>query len=135
MTIVETNIASLAAKIYARKDWHKLTSDEQALVEMLEEGKYLLPAKNGFVGAQTTPNEKGFIIHLRPDAVIFQDSLPDGAVYDPTQRTLRSETGTLRKDSPEKFEGRVQGGSFWIRSTMVDTITDLEGNIIHLGAA
>ena len=50
-------LAILAAKTLAGKDWHRLTTDEKALVAKLQERKYLTVNSpvNGFVGkvAQT----------------------------------------------------------------------------------
>lgn len=40
------------AKIYAGKDWHKLSANEKEVVKILEEGGYILPNSpaDGFVG-------------------------------------------------------------------------------------
>jgi len=48
-------IAKCVASIYAGKDWHKLSVEEQNLVVLLEKANYLKPNSpaNGFVGKTT----------------------------------------------------------------------------------
>ncbi len=45
-------ICRLVARIYAGKDWHKLTLNEERLGKMLEENGFIIPnnPENGFVG-------------------------------------------------------------------------------------
>lgn len=52
MNGIEKVICKTAAEIYAGKDWHRLLRKEVILVELLEEGGYIIPDKpaNGFVG-------------------------------------------------------------------------------------
>jgi len=48
----EKEICKRLALVYADRDWHKLTTQEELLVRLLEIGGYTLPNKpaNGFVG-------------------------------------------------------------------------------------
>lgn len=49
-------ICKKVAKIYAGKDWHKLSTEERDLVELLEKYGHILPINppNGFVGKVCT---------------------------------------------------------------------------------
>lgn len=44
------NFVYLVAKVFAGKDWHSLSEDEQTIVEILVNVGFLEPSKNGFVG-------------------------------------------------------------------------------------
>lgn len=56
---MEDEIALLVASIYAGKDWHKLSEDEQKLVALLEKQGHLIPNNptNGFVGRVPKSNQ------------------------------------------------------------------------------
>lgn len=73
-------------------------------------------------------DKEGFVIYLTPDAVIFQERLPQGLVHDPEKRTLSSENGNVGR-SIGGLSGNVEGGPFSIGNRMVIKITDLEGNL------
>ena len=49
---MEKEICKKVSEIYAGRNWHKLSPDEKALVEMLRRGGYIIPndPPNGFVG-------------------------------------------------------------------------------------
>jgi len=49
---MEKEICKKVAKIYADRNWHELSSEEQDLVKLLEKGGYITPNNpaNGFVG-------------------------------------------------------------------------------------
>ncbi len=49
---MERIICEKVAMIYAGRDWHKLSTAERELVELLEKGGYITPKKpaDGFVG-------------------------------------------------------------------------------------
>lgn len=44
------DIEDLAARIYARKNWHNLTAEEVELTDALASAGRLTPSKDGFVG-------------------------------------------------------------------------------------
>jgi len=49
---MERDICKKAAEVYAGRDWHKLSPEEKALVELLRRSGYIKPndPPNGFVG-------------------------------------------------------------------------------------
>jgi len=49
---MKKKICKKVTKIYAGRNWHKLSSEEQDLVKLLEKGGYIIPNNpaNGFVG-------------------------------------------------------------------------------------
>lgn len=47
---MEKEICKIVAKIYADKDWHKLSSDEVKLVDSLKKAGYIKATASGFVG-------------------------------------------------------------------------------------
>lgn len=49
---MEKEICKKAAEVYAGRNWHKLSQEERALVELLRRGGYIKPndPPNGFVG-------------------------------------------------------------------------------------
>ena len=71
---------------------------------------------------------QGFIIHLASGAVIWQDRLPKGLVHNPSEQTLRSETGSVGR-SIGGVSGKVEGGPFSLGSRAVIKVTDLEGKL------
>jgi len=55
--MLEKIICIEVARIYAGKDWHKLSPEEKKMIPLLEMCKYILPTNqpNGFVG-KVNPN-------------------------------------------------------------------------------
>ena len=82
-----------------------------------------------FVFRKYHMQDAGFIIYLTSDAVIWQDGLPKGLVYNSSEKTLRSETGKVGR-SVGGLSGKVEGGPFSIGSRLVTKITDLKGNLL-----
>jgi hypothetical protein len=100
----QENIHSLAAKIYAGKDWHTLSSDEQVLVNLLERIGSLNPVRNGFVGK---------VFENSPDlnyVGAFSIELVDGARMDhvPAFVLISGNTITVRNGSVKQETGSIQ---------------------------